>query len=76
MVFCPFEPKNAVLKSKLDDHLKTCPKKREIEEIQKKPWFKDGINFCNRDASKNETQLKDIDPEKVETVVRKINDLF
>jgi hypothetical protein len=30
MVFCPYEPKNTVLKSKLEEHLKTCPKKLEL----------------------------------------------
>ena len=36
MVFCPFEPKNAVLKTKLEEHLKTCPKRLEIESIKAK----------------------------------------
>jgi len=47
MVFCPYEPKNSVLKSKLEEHLKTCPKRLELEAIKKKPWYKEGINFCN-----------------------------
>ena len=47
MVFCPYEPKNSVLKSKLDEHLKTCPKKIEIEEMEIKQWFMKDINFCN-----------------------------
>ena len=47
MVFCPYEPKNSVLKSKLDEHLKTCPKKIEIEEMESKQWFMKDINFCN-----------------------------
>jgi hypothetical protein len=47
MVFCPYEPKNAVLKSKLEDHLKTCPKRLEIEAIKAKKWYSLGINFMN-----------------------------
>ena len=49
MVFCPYEPKNAVLKSKLDEHLKTCPKKLLLDEIFKKEWHTKGINFMNPD---------------------------
>ena len=29
-IFCPYEPKNTVLKSKLEEHLKTCPKRLEL----------------------------------------------
>ena len=47
MVFCPYEPKNAVLKSKLEQHLKTCPKRLELEEIKKKPFYTEGVNFMN-----------------------------
>lgn len=47
MVFCPYEPKNLVLKSKLDEHLKTCPKKLELERMQKKKWYSKDINYCN-----------------------------
>jgi len=49
MVFCPFEPKNAVLKDKLEEHLKTCPKKKELDDIASKPWYYKGINFMNPD---------------------------
>ena len=70
MVFCPYEPKNTILKSKLEEHLKTCPKKLELEEIEKKLWFSKGINFCNPhllsyfDISKEERdkqQLKNLE---------------
>ena len=60
MVLCPYEPKNLVLKSKLEDHLKTCPKKRELEEIAAKPFFAKGINFMNPTLhSCFENQIKD-----------------
>ena len=36
MVLCPYEPQNYVLKIKLEDHLKTCPKRLELELISKK----------------------------------------
>ena len=49
MVYCPYEPKNAILKHKLEEHLKTCPKKKELEQMELKTWFKRGINFINMD---------------------------
>ena len=85
MVFCPYEPKNAVLKSKLEEHLKTCPKRLEVESIKSKPWFKEGINFMNphfkssfdmsvqeRDAS----ALSKLNPEVVDEIIDKINTLY
>lgn len=85
MVCCPYEPKNFILKSKLDEHLKTCPKRLEIESIRAKPWFKEGINFMNpqfkssfdltveeRDAA----ALSKLDPEIVEEITNKINKLY
>ena len=60
MVTCPYEPKNQVLKSKLEDHLKTCPKKRELEEIASKPFYQKGINFMNPELfSCFDNQIKD-----------------
>ena len=47
MVVCPYEPKNMILKSELEAHLLNCPKKKELDEIRAKPWFKEGINFIN-----------------------------
>ena len=32
-IFCPYEPKNAILKSKFEEHLKTCPKRLELEKM-------------------------------------------
>lgn len=47
MVFCPYEPKNAIFKDKLEEHLKKCPKRLELEKIKSKPFFNKGINFFN-----------------------------
>ena len=82
MVFCPFEPKNSVLKSKLEEHLKTCPKRRELEEIAAKPWYKCGINFMNPelpscfDPENREDKLSNHSEEEVACISAKINNLF
>ena len=74
MVFCPFEPKNAVLKSKLEEHIKTCPKRIELEKISSKLWYTKGINFANPDlpscfdAESREDKLSKLDPEIQEAI--------
>jgi hypothetical protein len=74
MVFCPFEPKNAVLKSKLEEHIKTCPKRIELEKISSKLWYTRGINFANPDlpscfdAESREDKLSKLDPEIQEAI--------
>jgi len=75
MVFCPYEPKNAVLKDKLEEHLKTCPKRLEIEAVRGRAWFREGINFRNpelrscfelSEKERNDNQLKNLDRDKLE----------
>ena len=90
VVTCPYEPKNQVLKHKLQEHLKTCPKRLEIEQIEAKSWFSKGINFMNPDKPSNfdlspeereASQLKYLDPgvlrdltKAVETGYQKVKD--
>ena len=85
MVFCPYEPKNAVLKSKLDEHLKTCPKRIELEQIQSKRWYKKGINFFNPELrstfdqtreQREDNQLKNMDKDTLDALVLKINTFY
>ena len=44
-VFCPYEPKNRLLKTALESHLKVCPKALEISKMETQPFFNKGINF-------------------------------
>ena len=83
MVFCPYEPKNAVLKSKLEDHLKTCPKKKELEEIASKKWYTKGINFMNPQLKScfdnlvtQETSLKNLDQTMIQSISDKIEEFY
>ena len=85
MVFCPYEPENAVLKSKLAEHLKTCPKRIELEQIQSKRWYKKGINFFNVELKscleqtreeREDNQLKNMDKDLLQALVDKINTFY
>ena len=79
---CPYEPKNAILKDKLEEHLKTCPKKRELDEIASKPWYSKGINFMNPelpscfDKECREEKLSTLDQETVKVISDKISNLY
>ena len=48
-----------------------------MDKISKKPWYKQGINFCYHEYNaKKLPQLKDIATENVEKVTKKIEELF
>ena len=83
MVLCPYEPRNLVLKSKLDDHLKTCPKKRELDEIASKQWYTKHINFMNPNLPScfdnlvtDETKLANVDKSILTCIATKIEQFY
>lgn len=85
MVFCPYEPKNAVLKDKLQEHLKTCPKRLELEVMSKKAWYSEGVNFANpslpscfemSEDERKANQLKNLDAAKLQVILGKIDAFY
>ncbi|MQM08482.1 hypothetical protein Taro_041338 [Colocasia esculenta] len=41
---CPLDPSHAVLKGKLDAHVRKCPLRKQAQELEAQPFYQKGIN--------------------------------
>jgi len=59
-VFCPIDPSHAILKSKLETHLKICPKLKYEQTLKSAIWFSKGLNSKPEIPEKPEEEKKEI----------------
>ena len=66
-VICPLEGKHAVLRSRLESHLKVCPKAKFVENISNQLWFEQGANAGLNVKGNNVESIQESIKKKEET---------